>query len=166
LAPILGNPFPRRLSVAGTDAPGIRIDIELLESTITVDQTARIRVNWTNERSERLVLRLSNSGASPDLQFTPERTGVVLVPSSYGFTGQTWAGCWKLTQVSGNAGQPYTRLDSGQTLTHEYEVWTDRDEEGCFPLGQHRFGDINIGPDDMNGMPMPEWAFTLTIEDA
>lgn len=166
LAPILGNPLPRRLSVAGTDAPGIRIDIELLEPTVTVDHTARVRVNWTNERSERIVLRLSDSDASPKLFFTRGRTGVVLVPPSYGFTSQTWAGCWKLTQVSGPTGQPYAMLDPGQTLTHEYEVWTDRDEEGCFPLGQHRFGDINIGPDDFDGMSMPEWAFTLTVEEA
>lgn len=163
LASVLGNPLPRRLSVAGTNAPGLSIDIELLEPTVTVDHTARLRVNWTNERAERVVLRLLD--ASPDLFFTRGRTGVVLVPPSYEFTGQTWAGCWKLAQESGPGGQPYAMLDPGQTLTHEYELWTDRDEEGCFPLGQHRFGDDDSQPEGVGGNPRPRWEFTLAVEE-
>jgi hypothetical protein len=44
LTPVLGNPLPRRLSVVGTEAPGLAFDAELLEPEVTVDHTARLRL--------------------------------------------------------------------------------------------------------------------------
>jgi hypothetical protein len=168
--PVLGNPLPRRLSVVGTDAPRLSLEAELLEPLVTVDQTARLRVTWTNPLSQEVgigstYLPVSETGESHE-------TDLVLAEPSYDFAGQTWAGCWKLTEMGGPAGAgPDAYLGPDDSLSIEYDVWTAPDEDECFPLGEYQFGPFESGyfgsrEQEERCWPVPSWTLTLAVEDA
>ena len=170
LAPILGNPLPRRLSVMGTDAPRLNLEAELLEPLVTVDQTASLRITWTNQLSQEVgigstYLPVSKTGDT-------HGTGLVLAEPSYDFAGQTWAGCWKLTEMQGPGGAgPDAYLGPDESLSIEYDVWTAPDEDECFPLGEYQFGLFESGyfgsrEQEERGWPVPSWTLTLAVEDA
>lgn len=170
LAPVLGNPLPRRLSVVGAEAPELAFDAALLEPEVTVDRTARLRLTWTNTQSQEVALRLEQSGSPPKIEISgadARRTGLMLAHPSYEFAGQTWAGCWKLGEISQDQGLQRAVLAPDESLIHEYEAWTDSEEDGCFPPGEYQFGDF--GPDwpgESGGLPPLGWTLTLEVEDA
>jgi len=164
LAPVLGNPLPRRLSVAGTEAQRFELGAQLLEPVVTVDHTARLRVTWTNTQSQEIGI---NRTYLPTSRMNETyRTGLILAEPSYDFTGQTWAGCWKLTEMQGPGGAgPDAVLAPDESVTIEYEVWTDPREDGCFPLGEYQFGFFEEGETDARGRPTPRWKLTLAVEE-
>ncbi len=165
LAPVLGNPLPRRLSIAETEATRLALAAEMLDPPVTVDHTARLRVTWTNQLSQEVGI----DGTYLPSSRTSEtyRTGLILAEPSYDFTGQTWAGCWKLTETQGSGGAgPDAVLAPDESVSLEYEVWTDPNEDECFPLGEYHFGYFEEGETDARGRPVPSWKLTLAVEEA
>jgi hypothetical protein len=163
LAPVLGNPLPRRLTVAGTEARRLELDAELLEPLVTVDHTARLRVTWSNSGSQKVRLVRVDLPVSepPDTR----QTGLVLARPSYEFADQTWAGCWQLSQFQGPGGFREAELEPNESLTYEYEVWEHPQADDCFSPGRYQFGYFDEGTDETRDVPVPTWSLTLRIEE-
>lgn len=170
LAPILGNPLPRRLSIVETNSPRLSLEAELLEPLVTVDHTASLRITWTNQLSQEIGI---NSTYLP-VSKTDEThgTGLILAEPSYDFAEQTWAGCWRLSEMQGPGGAgPDAYLNPDESLSIEYEVWTAPDEDACFPLGEYQFGVFQSGyfgsrEEKERGWPVPRWKLILAVEEA
>jgi hypothetical protein len=165
---VLGNPLPRRLSVAETEAPWLEFDAELSEPLVTLDHTARLQVTWTNSRSQEINIGMRSSSTHEfHVSKTPEtrRTGLVLADPDYENTTQTWAGCWQINQMGGPAGGAIYVLEPGESLTHEYAVFKDYQVDDCFPVGEYQFG--YVGEDwaeSASNSPDPDWRLILAVE--
>lgn len=169
LAPILGNPLPRRLSVVSADAPWLGFDAELHQPMVTVDHPPRLRVTWTNPHSQEIDIGMRPSSTYEfHVSKTPDtrRTGLVLADPEFENTGQTLAGCWQITQMGGPGSGPIYALSPGESLTHEYAVFKDYMVDDCFPLGEYQFGDVGENWTETASSPTPDWRLTLAVEES
>ncbi len=151
----------RSVSVVGTETKGIKVDTEMLESTVTKDHTAEVRLTWTNSDSQKTSVSIGRESAEILSSHTIENgdwqgTGLVLVPPSYNPQKRSEA-CWKPKDYFGGGGDAEsTTLTSGESFHHKYRLWTDPDKEGCLPTGTYDFGHF--------GDATPSWRVTLRIK--
>lgn len=151
----------RSVSLAGTETEGIEVDVEILESTVTKDHTAEIRLTWTNSSSQKISVSIGRETAEPLISHTIKNgdwqsTGLVLVPTSYDPQKRS-EDCWKPEDYFGGGGDAEsTTLTSRESFQHEYRLWTDLDKEGCLPTGTYDFGHF--------GESTLLWRVTLRVE--
>lgn len=151
----------RSVSVVGTETKGIEVDVEMLESMVTKDHTAEVRLTWTNSSSQKTSISIGRESAEPLSSHTIENgdwqgTGLVLVSPSYTPQKRSET-CWKPEDYFGGDGiEESTMLSSGESFQHEYRLWTAPDKEGCLPTGTYDFGHF--------GDAIPSWRVTLRVE--
>lgn len=151
----------RSVSVVGTETEGIKVDAEMLESTVTKGHTAKVRLTWTNSGSQKTSVSIGRESAEPLTSHTIKNgdwqsTGLVLVPLSYDPQKRSEA-CWKPEDYFGGGGDAEsTTLTSGESFRHKYRLWTDPDKEECLPAGEYDFGHF--------GDFTPSWRVTLRVE--
>jgi len=168
----------REVSVAEQDSVAdrhrLRMDINLLESRINAEQTARLRVTTTNEKSRRgiAVAKGSNcplfieSGAGSD-----EPEGLWLNGPGVGPINDRWVKDRPTDEPrrSSQEGCPLKWYDPGESVRNEYAVWDDYQVAGYLVPGTYRWEEtIRIWNDSPVDPADPDttitWGFALSIE--
>lgn len=155
-----GGPL-RRVTVVGTDTTGIAVEAETLEQSVTRAHTAEVRLTWSNPGTAETSLSIGRESAEPLVSKTRDdgewrATGLVLVPASYDPQKES-ADCWKPADYFGGGGDAESiALQPGDSLTHDYQLWTVPDRDGCLPPGEYDFGHFGGGT--------PAWRVTLGVE--
>jgi len=151
-----GYALPRRISFVETETEDVEMAIDVLEPTVTEQHPARVRFTWMNPTTEPIQLSLYRDVPEPQASRSDGtyRTGLALLPPEYD-AEQAGDGCWRPSELRGRGSAPNLPLEPDATLSHTYEVWTDPDESGCFPVGQYQFGTLQEG-----------WEVVLAVEDA
>jgi hypothetical protein len=177
------EPVQRRVSPAGADDTerehDLRIEVDLLEATVTPAYTARVRVRTTNEGPER---RLSigedgcslfnrDGGASdpPGVYLYPPDSAKWLDRAGNRWTADADPGDPRAWAAYGCLSLGYA---PGESVTNEYFVWDDYRVDGYLRPGTYRFEEpVRVLPPDGPTTSTPDrepiaefdWGFELTI---
>ena len=181
-SPPPGRTLQRRVSLASQDVVAeeheLRLNVEVLDPTVTADRTALIRVTTTNEgpprslsigRSGCDLLNRSRGGSDTPAGLwlhSPDRTEHIdRVPGK-------WVADRPATQ--GRAYPAYgctpTTYESGNSLSNEYELWDDYRVEGYLTPGTYRWEeDIQVWKDATDAFgddpsATLTWGFSLSVE--
>lgn len=153
--PGAGSALPRRVSFVSAETDAVELMVDVPEPMVTEQHPAQVRFTWTNPTTEPIQLILYRDVPEPQASRSGDtyRTGLVLLPPKYD-AEQAGDGCWRPSELRGRGAAPNLPLETDETLSHTYEVWTDPDESGCFPVGQYQFGTLEEG-----------WQAVLAVED-
>lgn len=173
----------RRISLAGRDpVPETRevsLDVEVLDGTITPDETARVRLTVTNEGASRAL----SAGEGMCNLFDRDRGGSddpaglwlyrPSVAEGIERRGDRWVPDRPRTEPRGFPAYACTARQyvTGESVVTEYELWDDYRVEGYLEPGTYRWEeDVGIQADP--GAAGPEtpdatvtWGFSLALED-
>lgn len=169
----------RKVSLADQDPVaddlGLQIDVELVESTITDTQPARLRITTTNEGPERKVSigddrcgLLNRDGGGSD-----EPVGLWLYRPERARHIKREADRW-VRDASPDQHHPWgmfgcrARLyEPSESVSNEYVLWDDYQVDGYLTPGTYRWEeDVEIwdGPSTDHDSTTITWGFTLAVE--
>jgi hypothetical protein len=149
------DPEPhRRVAVLDTASEGMSVDATVTSDQVTVDSTARLDLQFTNDTDAGITLGLTEN--PEPLVATPP--GIVLFAAAAEKRRQRGSGvCWRPRgAVGGDGAMEQTNLQPGDSLTLSLRVWSHPDADGCLPTGEY---DIGRGGS-------PSWRLTLVVRDS
>lgn len=154
----------------------VQIDAEVVESSVTADHPARVRVTTTNEGRKRDVsvtrgqccLFNRSAGASDPAGLWLHRVGSA---DHVERDGDRWTRDAPVDQhrVYAAYGCLARTYESGESVTNEYYVWDDYRVEGYFPPGTYRFAEpVTVSEPGTGSEDGPiatfTWGFSVRVE--
>lgn len=175
-----GGSLQRQVSLADQDAVAgdheLRINVELLEPSITDTQPARVQITTTNEGPRRAL----SIGIDGCVLFNRDRGGSDEPPGLWLHTLETakniertenrWvrdAPADQLREYLAYGCRP-REYDAGESVTNKYEIWDDYRVDGYLDSGTYRWEEeVSIWHDPSSAEEADTtltWGFSLTNE--
>lgn len=140
--------------------------VEVVESAVTDEHTARVELSLTNEGDRRRTLTYES--CPPADEHTASRSdgdgNLVLIRSDEQDFTPASEECWRLSEMDFFLGEPCGPeelvVNAGETLRRTYELWDYPENERCMPLGEYRFGETYR----IDGREH-EWGFVVRVAE-
>lgn len=141
----------------------VAVGVDILIENITEQHSARIRPVFLNTGPKR-----EFDGFGLDAPFDPstrsEPQGWFLLPPS-SRRGRASKHCWMIEEIPDwGGGTRNVRLQSGEAVTQNLELWSDPQVDKCLPTGEYLF-QASYSMDD-ESTQKHTWSFTLKIDEA
>lgn len=162
----------RRMSLAGVDEVpdehDLRIEVELLQSTVTDEHTAHLRLTATDESSRKRRIGIGTGKCSlfNRTKGKSDPPGLWLLTLD-GSNSDPTGGHWTVERNMFAAyGCAYPATEHDEPIINEYQVWDDAAVDGYMTSGTYRFEtSIAVGGQGFGGNPTMIGDNATTTED-